>query len=144
MPEPLARLLLDTHVWLWMMSGERQVIGPNTCQAIEAASRQGLLLISAISAWEVAMLESKGRIQLSQDCLEWVRAALQAPGTQLLPLDPDIAVESSRLPGEFHGDPADRILAASARRRGAILVTADHKIAEYARNGYLRVMDATK
>jgi PIN domain nuclease of toxin-antitoxin system len=67
------------------------------------------LLVSVISVWEIGMLESKGRLLLNLPCEAWVREALKTPGLTLAPLTPEIAVDSTRLPGAFHGDPADRI-----------------------------------
>ncbi len=86
------------------------------------------------------MLEAKGRIRLSKDCLAWVQEALSAPGTSLVPLTPEIAVESSRLPGKFHGDPADRILVATARLLGATLLTRDERILAYGKGKLVSVM----
>jgi PIN domain nuclease of toxin-antitoxin system len=136
-----ARLLLDTHIWIWLMNGEPHRLGAATVEAIERAATTGRVYVSAISVWEVAMLDSKGRIRLSRDCGEWVREALSAPGVQLLPLSPDIAVASSRLPGTFHGDPADRILAASARLMTLTLVTRDERILAYAAAHYVTVLE---
>ena len=131
MPEPL---LLDTHAWLWLVQGEQQFSDENLA-LIEQAAREARLRVSAISVWEVAMLEVKGRIALSLDCHTWVRRALDVPGLNLLTLEPDILIDSSRLPGIFHGDPADRIIVATARARGACLLTRDGKILEYAKHG---------
>jgi PIN domain nuclease of toxin-antitoxin system len=139
MPNPERALLLDTHVWLWLMSGEGGM-KPSAVRAMEEGAFRGRLRVSAISVWEVAMLEVKGRIRLSKDCLAWVNEALGAPGIALAPLTPEIAVESSRLPGTFHGDPADRILIATARREGATLLTRDERILAYARAKHLAVM----
>jgi len=86
------------------------------------------------------MLESKGRIIFDQDCMDWVRAALSAPGIRLAPLEPAIAVASTRLPGSFHGDPADRIIVATARAYACPLVTADQAIAGYAQSGLVQVV----
>ena len=139
MSNPERALLLDTHVWLWLMSREGNM-KPSAIRAIAEAAYHGLVLVSAISVWEVAMLVAKGRIRLSKDCLSWVNEALRAPGLALIPLTPEIAVESSRLPGAFHGDPADRILVATARREGAILLTRDEKILAYGKAKHLSVM----
>lgn len=87
------------------------------------------------------MLESKGRVRLASDCLTWVRTALEAPGTRLVPLSPEIAVASAHLPGEFHGDPADRILVATARIHALTLVTRDERILAYGRAGFVAVLD---
>jgi PIN domain nuclease of toxin-antitoxin system len=113
---------------------------PSAIRVVEEAAHFGLVGVSAISVWEVAMLEAKGRIRLSKDCLSWVNEALRAPGLGLIPLTPEIAVDSSRLPGVFHGDPADRILVATARRQGAILLTRDEKILSYGKAKHLSVM----
>lgn len=86
------------------------------------------------------MLEAKGRIRLGKACLDWMWEALSAPGLQLIPLSPEIAIESSHLPGKLHGDPADRILAATARIYNAVLVTQDSKLIEYGKQHYLSVL----
>ncbi len=138
----LTRLLLDTHIWIWLMNGERQQLGSVAIEAIEQAAAGGRVYVSAISVWEVSMLDSKGRIRLSRDCSEWVHQALAAPGLHLLPLSPDIAVASSRLPGAFPGDPADRILAASARLMNLTLVTRDQRILEYGAMHYVSVLES--
>lgn len=88
------------------------------------------------------MLEAKGRISLAMPIEDWVRVALRAEGIRLLQLTPEIAIASSRLPGNTHGDPADRMLMASARIIGGQLVTCDQAILEYARSGHLAVLDA--
>jgi PIN domain nuclease of toxin-antitoxin system len=144
MPEaPPLPLVLDTHVWLWTVQGDRTHLSSAAIREVEEASRAGEILISAISVWEVAMLEAKGRLSLSRPVDDWVRAALRAPGTRLLDLSPEIAVESTRLPGSVHGDPADRILVASARVTGGRLATRDGALLAYARQGHLAVVDAT-
>lgn len=88
------------------------------------------------------MLEAKGRVQLPMDCLAWVGEATRRSGIRILPLSPEIAVASTRLPGDLHGDPADRIIAATARHEGAILVTRDRALLGYAARGYLRALEA--
>jgi PIN domain nuclease of toxin-antitoxin system len=139
---PARPLLLDTHVWIWMLEGAVRELGRDAHNAVEEAGAGGRVLVSAISVWEVAMLEAKGRIRFSMEVGEWVRRALGAPGVHLSPLSPEVAVDSTRLPAPVHGDPADRILIATARRVGATLVTRDAKILDYARQGLLDVIDA--
>ena len=138
-PEAIARLLLDTHIWVWLMEGSSD-LKPAVRRKLEACAAEGELLVSAISAWEVGMLEAKGRIRFDQDCVDWVRDALSAPGIRLAPLAPDVAVASSRLPEKFQGDPADRILIATARAHACPLVTADAAIIRYARSAHLHVL----
>ena len=139
--EGTSRLLLDPHIWIWLMNGDDDNLDSLTVTAIEEAAAHGRVYVSAISVWEVAMLESKGRIRLSRDCLDWVRQALDAPGVLLLPLSPEISVASSRLPGKFHGDPADRILAASARLHDLSIVTHDERILAYGAEQYVSVLN---
>lgn len=132
-------LVLDTHVWLWLVSEKVENLSDASQGAIAAAERIG---ISAVSVWEVGMLEAKGRIQLHKNCLDWVREALSAPKVALIPLTPEIAIESSRLPGAMHGDPSDRILAATTRLEGASLVTKDRQLQRYGQQSLLSVIEA--
>lgn len=124
------------------MEGATREVAPRVVNRIREASARGELTVSAISVWEVALLSAKQRIRLSQEVDEWVRTSLAAPGTRLVELSPEILVESTRLPGSVHGDPADRMLIATARRTGAALVTRDAAILAYARDGHLAVLDA--
>lgn len=139
-----ATVLLDTHVWIWVLEGNRDAIGVGARVRIEEAAREGRLRIAAISVWEVAMLESKGRLRLSLSLEEWVHRGLAAPGVQLAPLSPEVAIGSTRLPGEPHGDPADRLLIATARALGATLATCDRNILRYGAEGHLQALDASK
>src|ERR1019366_6133411 len=94
-----APLLLDTHYWIWMQLGEASHFTERMLTAIRQAAASGSLLVSAISVWELGMLEAKGRIRLKPSCEEWVKEALAAPGQALASITPEIALESSRLPG---------------------------------------------
>lgn len=144
MPEAFGAdtLLLDTHAWIWIVEGMRERLSPASLAETEAARDAGRLLVSAISLWEVAMLESRDRIVLGLPVGEWIRTTLRVSGVRLIQLEPDIAVDSTRLPGAPHADPADRILMASARSTGARLVTCDSRIIRYASAGHLAVLDA--
>ncbi len=135
-------LILDTHVWIWLVNGGPEPLLGGATDAIRRACAASALAVSAISIWEVAMLEAKGRLQLQMDCLEWVAEATRRAGLRVLPLSPEVAVASTRLPGDLHGDPADRIIAATARHEGAILVTRDRSLLGYAAQGYLRAIEA--
>ena len=92
--------------------------------------------------WELAQLEAARRIELELDVRVWVARALSFPGVRVSSLSPTIAIESTRLPGDIHRDPADRILIATARLRGASLVTADKRIIHYSKGKHVRVVDA--
>jgi len=134
-------VLLDTHVWVWLMLGDNR-LGSVNRRMLEKAVPDGHLRVSIISVWEVAMLEAKGRLTLAGDCASWVREALAAPGLRLAELTPPIAIASTRLPGVFHGDPADRILIATARESEATLLTADQAILQYGSAGYVHAARA--
>src|SRR5215212_3075247 len=99
-------VLLDTHYWIWQQFGVRQDSSPATWKSIEAAAASGRPLLSVISVWEVGLLDAKRRIDLFTPCEQWVTKALDTPGLTLVPLTPEIAVHSTRLPGNFHSDPA--------------------------------------
>ncbi len=117
-------IILDTHAWIWWTS-ESPNLSEKAADAIKNASQIG---IPAICCWELAMLESKKRIGLNIDVQVWIDLALQKEKVQLIPLSPEIAVLSTRLPEEFHGDPADRIIVASSLVNKAPLVSKDTKI----------------
>ena len=136
----LAPLLLDTHYWFWLQLGVREEFTGTVLGAIHDAAASGSLLLSAISVWELGMLEAKGRIHLHAPCEQWVGEALATPGLTLVPLTPEIALASSRLPQPFHGDPADQIIVATARSMGARLATRDRKILEYGRKRHVEVI----
>ena len=136
-------VLLDTHVWVWYVENEAGQFSRRIEPLIERAVRRGGVVVSAISVWEVAMLEAARRLELAVEVRAWVGRALAFPGVRLQGLSPSIAIESTRLPGPIHRDPADRMLIATARRLGATLVTCDERILAYAKKGYVRTVDAT-
>jgi PIN domain nuclease of toxin-antitoxin system len=132
-PRPL---LIDTHYWLWLAGGDKERLTSRVVSLLQNAADHESLLVSAISVWEIAMLDAKGRIQLFKTCTQWVDEALAISGLTLAPLSPAIAIESNQLPGEFHGDPADRIIVATARVLGARLLTNDRNIRAYCNAGH--------
>ena len=122
-------IVLDTHTWVWWVHGQKELT--NTQAEIIEANEQDTIGVSAISCWEVAKLVERGRLELPCSLGEWFELALGYPGVSLLELTPEIAIESTRLPGQFHRDPADQIIVATARVYGCPLVTSDGKILEY-------------
>jgi PIN domain nuclease of toxin-antitoxin system len=134
-------LILDTHVWLWLIGGDR-ALSRLAHQTIILAAQKSLLRLSVFSVWEVALLEAKGRLILPQDCAPWIEASIAHSHVSLVPLSAEIAISSTRLPGSFHGDPADQILVATARALGGTLVTRDAKILRYGRAGHVSVLAA--
>lgn len=137
----MSALLLDTHVFVWLLAGNER-LGTQARLVIEQAAEADQLYLSAISPWEIAMLVSKGRLILEQDVGEWMDAALALPGIRLVPLLPNISVASTRLPGSLHADPADRIIVATARHLAASLLTADGLLLNYGEAGYMKVLSA--
>jgi len=132
-------LLLDTHAWIWFAAGDRRM-KPRIAALIQDARKVGALFVSPITIWEIGMLVSKERIVLGQSCEDWIGKALMLPGLRLAALEPEIALAASFLPGECHGDPADRILIATARHLGIPLATADAAIHGYGAQGYVKVV----
>ena len=135
-------LLMDTHCWLWIEGGLTERFSHIGLAALRRAAMEGRLLLSVISIWEVALLEAKARISLQMECSAWVRNALANPGLTLAPLTPEIAIQSTRLPGNLHGDPADRLIVATARAHGATLLTKDTKLLSYGRAKHVAILSA--
>jgi PIN domain nuclease of toxin-antitoxin system len=131
------KILLDTHVLVWLLEDSERIGEPVHAQ-IQQAADEDSLFVSAITPWEIAMLAARGRLRLGQDVAEWLEAALSLPGIRLEALSPTIAVASTRLPWEVHPDPADRILLATARHLDATLITADGKMLEYGAKGFVK------
>lgn len=116
--ENLVAAVFDTHVWVWAASGD--------ARAGEIRAFSGTAVVSAISQWEVAMLVMKGRLEIRPDQKSWFAANLKEP-VSLAPLTSEISMASCQL-ADFHGDPADRIIVATAVVLGIPLITADEKI----------------
>lgn len=120
-------IVLDTHTWIWWHSDPDQ-LSKLAVKQIRAADRIG---VSAISCWELAMMVAKGRITLDRSPVDWMLEALAAEKAELVPITPAIAVRSTQL-GGFHGDPADRLIVATALSESVPLVTKDQQIRDYA------------
>ena len=122
-------VVLDTNVWIWWTED------PDRLNALQLAAiisnEDDVIGVSAISCWEIAKQIELGRLSLSVGLTEWFEIALGYPGVTLLPLTPEVAIEATSLPGEFHKDPADQIIVATARLNGCPLVSADRRIRAY-------------
>lgn len=112
-------IVLDTHVFLWLNLSP----GNLSDHIISALKGEDHIGLSAISLWEIAMLKSRRRITIREPLLEWLRTALDSPRLSVLPLTAEIAARSEYLP--MHGDPADRLIAATAMEYDCPLATAD-------------------
>lgn len=122
-------LLLDTCAVIWFFEGSSEISGP-TVQLINDAIDQNQLLLSAMSLWEVAQLNSQNRVRLSLPVKDWLNQIIDIPGLSLVPITPEIATLSCDLQG-FHKDPADRIIAATALIAQAKIVTRDRLLINY-------------
>lgn len=135
-------ILLDTHVLLWL--GERNGgLGDETIARIRDAVNEGCAHVSAISLWEIATLQRRGRVVLDRPLGEWWQA-VGANGLRLVPIDADIALDAGSLPSPMHGDPADRTIVATARSRNLLLLTTDRAILRFASAGHLSAGSAEK
>jgi PIN domain nuclease of toxin-antitoxin system len=122
-------IVLDAHSWVWWVHDDEHLT--TTQVEIIEANETNIIGVSAISCWEIAKLVEYGRLDRPCSLSEWFDQALSYPGIRLLELTPQIAIESTQLPGEFHRDPADQIIVATARIYGCPLVTSDGKLLNY-------------
>jgi PIN domain nuclease of toxin-antitoxin system len=120
----VTQVLLDTHVWIWWSVGATQSLSAKAEEAMASASKKWL---SVISCWELAKLVEKKRLGLAIHPLAWIKRSLQEGNIRLADLTPAIAVESTML-HNFHADPADQIIVATARILGLSLITSDKRI----------------
>lgn len=127
-------VVLDTHAWIWWADDPARL----SRAARDAITEADPIGVSAISCWEVGMLALGGRITLDRDVSRWVRQALGQPGVVALPIGPKVALDAALLEREgFVGDPADRLIYATARDTGAVLVTRDERLRAYDPRGTL-------
>ena len=119
-------ILLDTHIWIWL-SVSQDRLSQAAKKTIHSTSKKW---ISAISCWELAKLVEKNRIGFSIPVLNWIRQSLLENDMRIADLSPEVAVESTRLQ-DFHQDPADQIIVATARVLGMPLITSDRRIRSY-------------
>ena len=117
-------IVLDTHAWIWWVS-EPARLGKSARRVVDAATRVG---VPAICCLELATLAARGRITLDRPPLDWIHEALAQARVELLSLTPAVAVRAAGLPASFPGDPADRLVVATALIETATLVTKDDRI----------------
>ncbi|MGD9837397.1 MAG: type II toxin-antitoxin system VapC family toxin [Afipia sp.] len=136
MPPPI---LLDTCALIWLVPDEP--LAPQAMQALRDVSEHGgLVFLSPITAWEIGLLVGRGRLRLQMSAESWFARACEAPGVRLAVMSPDVLIASSFLPGKPPRDPADRIIAATARDLGARLVTRDRLLLDYGKQGHVNVL----
>ncbi len=121
------KVLLDTHVWIgWLLP--QTTMSPRERRTLDLAAERSEVRISAISLWEAQMLHAKGRLELPVPLPAWLQAAASPEVVTVMPLDLDVVVALDALPATFHGDPADRIIVATARAHALPLATKDARI----------------
>lgn len=125
-------IVLDTHALIWWVNGDSQ-LSSQAKEAIEHEQQDedGVILVCAISAWEIALLVGRDRLTLAMNLDDWIETVKEINGVRFVPVDETLGIESNRLPGDFHKDPADRMITALARHFNVPLVTADEKIRAY-------------
>ncbi len=134
-------LLLDTCTLIFMT--EKARLAEPAVHAMRAVSGgAATTYISPISAWEIGILASHGRLQLLIRPERWFANLFEVPGVRLADMSPDLLIASSFLPGKPPRDPADRIMIATARDLGATLVTRDRALLSYGREGHIAVLES--
>lgn len=137
-------MLLDTHVWIWLVSDAPGRLGPRTRRRLAAATGTRAASVSAVSVLEIAALHTAGRLQLTQPVERWIRESIDRAGFRVIGLDRDIALDAGTIPAPALPDPVDRCLVATAREQEVPLVTRDRAILDYAaRTRLVRVVDAS-
>ena len=122
-------ILLDTHIWVWWVMGDERLSAKQK-KAINSFENDGLCL-SIISLWEVAKLEELGKIILPFKINKWLEEAISYPGIKIIDLSLDIILKSTNLEGNFHKDPMNQIIVATAITKNIPLVTSDNQIKKY-------------
>ncbi len=124
-------LLLDTHIALWLETGDARLLPATRVLLDECWKTGGTIFFSAVSAWEIALLVNRGRFKLDLPVDGWVRRFLVSPGIASAPLTPTAAACSYSLQNLEHRDPGDRLLIATAIELGCPLVTYDEPIVQF-------------
>jgi PIN domain nuclease of toxin-antitoxin system len=125
------RLLLDTHVALWLDSGDERLRASTRALIDGSWQNGGSIFLSAVTGWEIALLVDTGRVDLDLPVEAWIERFLDRPGVEAVPLGYRAACRSYRLHHLEHRDPADRLLIATAIELACPLVTYDERIARF-------------
>lgn len=123
----IAAPVLDTHIWIWWMLGEPS-LSQRERDALDALLPENRPVLSDISLWEFATLVDMGRVKIRKSVEEWLHIAASPATVKIQPITPTIVAEMNRLPADFHRDPADRLIVATARCLKLPLATQDRKI----------------
>ncbi|MBU6367720.1 MAG: type II toxin-antitoxin system VapC family toxin [Gemmatimonadetes bacterium] len=142
-PRGAGALLLDSHIWLWLLSGHHDRIPTPVMQELTRADRGTPLAVSDATPWELMTKAHRGRLVLELPPTIWMARALEAPGIRLVPLRRAVLLDAATLPDGAPRDPFDRVIIATARMDGMTLVTADQAIIQWGREtGGVRVLES--
>ncbi len=122
-------IIIDTHIWIWWVTNSPSLKKEH--RSFLEKQEAGEIAINSISCWEVAKSVELGKLQLNISVEQWLKEAIDYYNVTVLPLDIPVVVESTRLPGNFHKDPADQLIVATARVLDIPLLTSDSKILKY-------------
>ena len=143
-----ARILLDTHVWVWAATGTVHAFAAAAGPLIEHAAQDERLYASAASVWEIALKAAKGELLVATDLHAWVAEQQVDPGIRIVSITPALAIDVTLLPTwlrrrdeQPHKDPSDRFIVATARKRNAVLLTCDEEIIHDGGQGHVNVYD---
>ena len=135
------KLLLDTHV-AYNVFVDPKNLSAKILDRIEDAQFEGLLFMSSISLWEIAMLIDKNRIKIKLPIRDFLGSMVNIDGLSIIDITANIAAESVSFGNSFHGDPADRIIVATAQVLGATLITRDERILNWSKQGHIKCIEA--
>lgn len=124
-------IVLDTHALIWWVGATEKLSKKARALIVKHENDDRSILISSITAWEIAMLVIKGRLTLNMDVSAWLTQVGRISAVKFVPVDNTVSVKSATLPGAFHKDPADRMIVALARQGAYPLITADKKMHAY-------------
>jgi len=137
-------VLLDTHVWIWLVNDEPRQLGARTRRQLAKATGYRAASVSTASAFEIAALHTAGRLLLSQPVERWIANSIERAGFKVIDIERGIAIDAGMIPATALPDPFDRCLVATAREYAVPLVTRDRRILDYAKHtGMVRVIDAS-
>ncbi|MFV2054968.1 MAG: type II toxin-antitoxin system VapC family toxin [Thiohalomonadales bacterium] len=124
-------IALDTHALIWWVNGDNKLSSAAKKAISKIQKNASVILVSSITVWEIALLVKKRRLTLTMDVSAWIATTAAIDSVRYVAIDNAIAIESVNLPGNFHKDPADRMITAMARHHNVPLLTADERIRNY-------------
>lgn len=123
-------ITIDTHILIWWITDPKK-LSPKATKIINTEKHKGLILVSSISVWEIYLLIKKNRLKLNIKTQDWFKEVESLPFVQFIPVSNSLAARSVNLTGDFHSDPADRMIVATAQEKGTVLITSDERIRKY-------------